>query len=221
MNGSGNAFSVLRFANSGATAGSARVAIINPADGQVLGHWLSAEIPAHGAIQTTLANVIGGTTLAPSLTSTPAVVNLQISASFRGTVQHLIRDNNGALVNASACGPSVTAPRERLGFVPADSGTTQSWVRIVNGGNTASPATLVVRNAASGTQLGTWLSPSVPASGSATIALATLLGTVGVDPTVAGVMIDSDHLAQGLRLELTAASAQSGAVIDQTIVCGL
>jgi hypothetical protein len=220
LNGGATAFSVVRLANFGNTAGTTRIAIINPANGQTLANWSSAEVPSHGALQSSLAAIVAAATLEPAVTTVPAVVDLRISATFRGTAQHLIGNgNDGTLSDSSACGRDAIAPRERIGFVPTDTTTSQSWLRIVNTNMVPDTVAAVIRNAASGASVATWTSASVAGGGSLTVPVATIRTEAIVDPALAAIVIDTDHLAEGLRLELVVTTS-TGAAADQTITCG-
>lgn len=214
------AYSVLRLANSGETAGLARIAIIDATSGQLLAYWLSADVPAHGAVQADVVNLLAAATYTSPGVALPAIVNLQISTNFRGTAQHLTGNASGVLANASACGAAVSASRARIGYVPPDTAAARSLVRIVNSGGTASSAALTLRHAATGAALGTWRSPAITAGGSLTVAASNLRAEAGVDAGVGAVAIEAEAMAEDLRLELAVADITASVVNDQTTACG-
>jgi hypothetical protein len=221
FSGASGTYSVLRFANFGDVAGSARVAIVDPAQGRTIAAWQSPEVPGHGALQIDLAEVVeaAGETTAPAL---PAAVDLQISGTIRVSVQHLIgRSAGGALANASACGAAVIATRERIGLVPADTSGSRYAVRFVNSGAAAAKASVIIRNAATGKPIANWTSPPVAAGGSVTVAARTIRSEAGIDLNTGAIVIDTDRLDRGLRLELTATDSFDGSVSDQTASCRL
>jgi len=222
INGGTTSGSVLRIANLGKASGRAQVVIVNPTDGQNLATWTSPELASHASMQIDVAAVASGAVTEPSVTTLPAAVTLRVSAGFSGTVQHLSRVPSGnVLLNASACGAAETAPRAQLGYVPAGTSQTGTWVRLVNAGRTAASADLTLHDAATGITLGSWASATIPAQGAVTVALSTITTSANIGAGTAAFLIESDHLAEGLRLEMGATDMQSGALIDQTVACAL
>ena len=154
--------SILRFTNGSNAAGTMTLTLYDASSGTQVATWTSASIPARAALQVTAAQIAGAAT--PTLTAAQkaAVFNAVASGTVHGTVQHLNRTATSVSTVNSCGGGSVGAYGyfEGPGFV----GLT-GILRLANGGTTAGTVRLAIRDAATGNQLATWTSPSVPAKG--------------------------------------------------------
>ncbi len=142
-----------------------------------------------------------------------------VAATFRGTAQEITRAA-GAVINQSDCG----AGGNTLGYVegPGFAGATGA-VRIVNAGAAAGTITLSLRDAATGTELGTWTSASVPAHGAVTMtaaAIAAAVTPVVPDSTTALNVVPTAATAR-LEIEHLATAAASTAVSNLSAACGI
>lgn len=223
LNGGSDAVSVLRLANFGEAAGTAHVTAVDPASGEVLA-WADFDLDLYSATQASIPATFGS--IAPTGKPMPAVIDLQISADFPGTVQHLIGNPaDGLLTNASSCGARVSTLDDRIAYIPPDAGDVRSWVRIVNSGDVEAYADVIVRHAATGEPITIWISDPVSPGGSITVPAAAVRAQVaadaGLDPVtdIAAIMIDPATFPENMRLELVATNGLTGAVADQTTVC--
>ncbi len=229
LNGGDTAYSVLRLASLEDGGGLAQIAVVDPADGEVLGIWNNFELDRYGSVQIDVAAALSEAFNSPAGSTAgtftlPSVIDLHISSGFNGSVQHLIGNTtDGLLINASACGANATAS-DRIPYIPADTVTVQSWVRIVTIGSEDAAADVLIRDAVTGVPAAIWISEPVPAGGSLMVDAATIREQAAIDAGLSSlgeIMIDPATFPDVLRLELVATSNITGAVTDQTISCTL
>jgi hypothetical protein len=149
----------------------------------------------------TLANFSGGTatfTLAPATVtfSTSTSVSVQysgttaISAAAAGSVSVTFSGSAFSLVApSSASGATAVVSRgglnSEINFANNGASPFQSYIRIHNTGNIAATATVLLKNDATGTQLGstTYTTASVPAGGTIQVPISTVETALGVTPS--------------------------------------
>lgn len=210
---------VFRFANAGRTAGTVTATLYDAAAGTSLGVWTSASIPAGAAIEVTAARIATEATPVLTAAQRAATLNIATAATFRGTVQQLSKTAT-AIVNQSDCG----AGGNSLGYVegPGFVGATGA-VRFVNASGTAGTITLSLRDAATGTVLGTYTSASVPAKGAATVTAAAMAAaaTPAVPATTAALSIVPSAATARIEIEHLATVTASAVVSNLSTACGL
>jgi hypothetical protein len=116
---------------------------------------------------------IGMTEIEAALSTKPTAttVTIAVTANFAGQIQNAIYNPvGGALTNLSACGYGTASDSDNLTNVHTTllKDTYPSSITIASTG-AAGAAVLQVYEAASGTKLGDWTSPSVPAGGAITV----------------------------------------------------
>jgi hypothetical protein len=102
-----------------------------------------------------------------------ATANSTAPAGATGTAAGLTR--SGLTVNVNSIQPSVAQGAR----------TYSSLIRLVNSSSAAGVATIIVRNNETGVTLGTYTSPSIPASGSLQLTSAALEAGAGITPSAA------------------------------------
>ncbi|MBL8628947.1 MAG: hypothetical protein JNM81_04925 [Rhodospirillaceae bacterium] len=108
-------------------------------------------------------------------TSTQYHYTLKIENSFLGHLQHLVNNSKVGVItdmttqcsfNDVTAPPSTVAVRQP-GPIFSSTGTSQSFLRFYNTGTTAGTVNVALYNYSTGTSLGNWTSPSIPAGSSA------------------------------------------------------
>ena len=178
--------SFLRFFNSGTTSGTVTLALWDSATGEALSTWTSPAIPAKASLQFAAAAIAAGATPAVNA-GAHGLLTVDVRSTFSGFSQHAIWDaGSGAIENMTRCagGPS------------ADGGTLinvhsrvlsgyPSYVRIYNATGESAPARLILRDAATGQQRGTWTSPAIPNFAAFDTPLSAIEGGAGLTATTA------------------------------------
>ncbi|MCB2106835.1 MAG: hypothetical protein KDE14_03995 [Rhodobacteraceae bacterium] len=226
LNSDRDMISVLRLANFSDNAGAVHFTIVDPETGDTVALWTSPEIEPYTAMQVVVADAVGK--YAPTGTTLPEIIDIRARADFSGTIQHLIGNiSDGLLINASTCGTDGVARQDRIAFMPDDTATVRSWMRIVNNAETEAYADVSVRDAATGIPAAIWISPTVPPGSSITVPADTIRSQAaidaGLDPDngLGAVIIEPATFPENMRLELVAISLLTGAVADQTVSCKL
>ena len=213
--------SILRVSNNSSAAGTVAFTLYDAATGAQEGAFTSASIPAHGAIQITATQIIAGAT--PTLTATQkaAVFNAVATASFHGgSIQQLSR-TSASLSTINGC-PSGDAGAYGYFEGPGFTGLT-GVLRLINSGSAASTVTLAIRDAATGTQIATWKSPSVPAKGLYAIT-STALAAAATPPVPAAtvaLMLAPTGFGGRLTSQHLAMVTGTTALADLGDACGL
>ena len=164
--------SYLRFHNKGSTAGTVSVSLLQAENGRVIGSWTSGNIPAHASAQFNISNLEkearAATTSQPIPAATGSFYNLRVESTFRGYMQHIVWARGaGVLTNLSACNDGLAADNSVLMNVHTSAlSEYPSRIRIANSGAVSDSAELTFYAATTGRQIGTWITPSVPAGGS-------------------------------------------------------
>ena len=223
----GNARSVLRFANTGTAAGTVSVILANPATGSELGRWISPPIPPEAAREYPAAlmesAIVPGTPL-------PAAFAVTVEPAFSGAVQNLLRRADGALANLSTCDAGVTTAPTRITHVqaslPGNAATSSIVVaQAVRGNETVDAGnhdvvavTLGIFDARDGARLGAYVTAPIPRNGQATVAVADM-------ERAAGITARADVPYYIVRVEsafsgyLQHVSTGAGVVSDLTTAC--
>ena len=166
----GSGATALRLFNQGAAAGTVTLTLYDTATGTLLGTYTSASIPVSGALELTAAQIAAGASPALTAAQLAAPYNASATATFHGTID-AIAATASAIVDESACGRM----SGELGYVegPGYPGVTGA-VRLSNPSDTAGTITLTLKDAATGAQVGSWTSASVPAHGAVTVTTAAI-----------------------------------------------
>jgi hypothetical protein len=185
----GGARSLLRFANSGETAGTVTVILANPATGSELGRWTSPIIPPGTAREYPVAMmesaIVPGTPL-------PTAYAVTVEPAFSGAVQNILRRADGAPSNLSTCETGVTTNPTRLTHVQASlpGNTTASSIVVAQavrgnetvdaGNHDTTTVTLGIYDARDGARLGAYVTGLLPRNGQATIAVMEMERAAGI-----------------------------------------
>lgn len=209
------------FTNTGTKAATAVVTLYAADSGAQLATYTTASVPALGTLRVAVADVIAGATPKLTATQAAAVLNAAVAGAFRGDVQ-LVNASANAVTNLSSC--SQLAPARVLGNVagPGNMAFTDA-VRIANAGTVARKVTLIIRDAADGSSLGTWTSADVPAHASLTISATALAAAANppVAATKANLVVIPGIMSFGLSLRHLSQVKGATAVEDLTAVCAV
>ena len=175
--------SILRFYNSGSTAGPVTVTLHETVYGKAVGQWTSPSIPTGGEQQFligTIEDTIG--------LEKQANYTVSVDTAIDGNFQHILwRGVGSALSNASSCvGATTINPTTAIGVhssALAAVGYT-STVIVNNLGTAAAPATIGVYDAVTGSRLGGFTTSPIPANAQVQFDSQTLETRAGV--SVAG-----------------------------------
>lgn len=154
--------SYLRFFNVTSSEGTVSVDIVGGDTGTVLGQW-TENIPANASIQFGINTIEQNATPAFAPPQDDQTYAAYVTATFDGFVQHVLYNPaGGSLTNVSGCGAALSRSERYLGNVH----TTQisgfpSALYIHNTSVTASAAVFDIYDAADGTVIGEWESPSI------------------------------------------------------------
>jgi hypothetical protein len=165
---------ILRITNAGATAGRVTVRLFDAATGAELGTAVPPDLPAWSSIEMGGSVLLGGVSPPLSAVQRARPFNVLITPTFTAQVQQLSRTATG-VSNATACAGGTTASSQVLGHVEGPGASELSGViRIINLGTTVGQVRLALRNGATGVQLSTWTSPTIPARGEVSVTTASL-----------------------------------------------
>jgi len=221
--------SFLRFYNDTNTDGAVTVTLRDVTTGSIVGTWTSPDIAPRASRQFSVSNIESSAT--PFATSnteaaTRTYLNLEIESAFTGYMQHVVWTRSpGVFANLSSCesgySDNTTSVLNMHASTIADYA---SRLRIVNTGSTPDVATLVLFNASTGEQLGSWVSPTITAGGSYEITGAELENQSlalrnAVTDGLSQYNIRMDNLAGYLQHVIQ--NTDIGAVIDMTPKCDL
>src|SRR5262249_5712773 len=150
-----NTTSLLRFTNTGTSAGSATVTLYAADTGNELGSWTSAAIPSLASLQVDLSSLIAMATPALTTAQAAAALDLRVRGDFRGTVQNVLVAN-GIASNVSSC--FARGGDRVFGNVAGPFNTfLSSGIRISNPSDAAHTVTLTLHSSADGSTLSTWM----------------------------------------------------------------
>jgi hypothetical protein len=217
-----DAQSFLRFANTGATAGTVAVTLRNSATGAKLGQWISPSIAAGAAQQYSISQIesessIGG--------SKPQYYAAQIETQITGSVAHVLwKPSDGTLTNLSTCDAGISTTTAQVASVHSSllDLNYPSSLAINNTGTTAQSATLGVFDARDGRRLSGYTTTAIPAGGQILVSMAMIEAAAGIVPT--GTMyhyvIKIEGTFTGFLQHLVNNQAR-GVITDMTTVCQL
>lgn len=216
--------SFIRLYNSGASAGTATIALSDPSSGTVLARWTSPSITPGAAFQFPISQIESAAT---SSFTKPNFYSAVVEASFSGSLQHVLwRIADGTLTNLSTCSAGVAALPTRLPNVHSSlvgNAGYPSSVAIYNTGPTAASAVLSVYNAATGSLLGTYSTAQIVPNGQIIVPVSQIETGAHIFPTVAAiphyVITASSQFTGYLQHLVTNQSA--GVFTDMTTVCSL
>jgi hypothetical protein len=216
--------SFLRFSNLGDRAGMAEVTLLDSKTGDEVATWTSASIAGHAALQVSAKDILGGVVVKNDVSFTAIV-----RGTFNGQVQHVGWSTDDHIVsNLTACRKLAT-PERGLGYITGlGTSALDGTVRIINQGSQARAVTLVLHDAATGAELGTWTSPKIAKYGSLAISsaalaegasprapLATKALTISLDGSAANMSLSYTEGADGApATDLTAGCPVKGGGAD-------
>lgn len=216
-----SAQSILRFTNTGSTAGVATVTLRDSADGRSLGQWTSPSIAAGAERQFAISAVESGagTFIKPNFYS------ISVDATLSGYFQHVLyRPADGTLTNLSTCGGGVTTDPEKLGGVHSSllSADFPSSIIINNTGPLPQSPALGVYDARDGTKLGAATVAAIAPGGRAVLTVNQIEAAAGITPT-AGLLhyvVRMEGAFTGFLQHLVN-NTQARIVTDMTPACRL
>ncbi|MDX2143437.1 MAG: hypothetical protein SFV19_08785 [Rhodospirillaceae bacterium] len=173
--------SFLRFYNSGASAGTVSVDLIDNGTGTTLTTWTSPSIAVGASLQAFIGTIEGSL---PN-SSKPSTYGVRVSPQMTGFVQHALwRPADGTLTNLSTCDINVTASATALVNVHSSllAQNYPSSVVVHNTGSGIASAALGIFDARNGTKLGTYNTAGIAAGGHAVVAVTTI--EAGTSPAI-------------------------------------
>ncbi len=214
--------SFLRFLNTGALAGTARVEIFDATTGAALGQWTSPTIAAGTAQQfsiTTVEAVVAGAARKPDY------YQLAVHPGFAGYFQHVLyRPSDGTLTNLSTCNVQATAPQALLNGVHSAllADGFPSTVVATNTATTAKAVSLALYDAATGAKLGVYATAAISAGGSVTVPVTDIEASLRLTPKAPlyHYLIKAEGGFTGALQHLVNNKA-TGVITDMTTACPL
>lgn len=219
LGGANASSTLLRFVNAGSAAGTVTLTLYDAGTGAQVATYTSASIPSAAGLQVTLSQVISGATPTLGTADQTRVYNVAATATFRGTVQALL-NTGSAIVNQVACGVG----GRFLGYVEGPGFTNVTGaIRLSNPSTTAGTATFSIRDAATGTVLGTYTSASVPAHGNVTVTTAALAAASSPVIPATTAALNIVQTAETARLNVAHLATVTGQTVasNLTPACGL
>ena len=173
--------SMLRFSNFGTTAGMASVSVIDATTGDEIATFESGEVASMGAIEIPFVDVLGDADVPVDEEDNPVPMTAIVSGDFSGHVQHLAWfAGPGVLSDVTACG-ALETPDQALGYMAGPGREdVAGMVRVINSSPTAGDVTLVLRDAATGAELGEWTSPEIASLGAWDGSVSMIAGEAGI-----------------------------------------
>ncbi len=156
--------SLLRFHNTGSTAGKVTVTARDSRTGATLGAWLSDSIPPNAENQVELR--IMEQSFAPG--QKPDGYSISVQSQIAGYLQHVSwQPSEGTLTNITTCASGATVPYTSLSAVHTSiiGPGYPSTIILTNTGDAPSAATLDVYDARDGAKIGTYVTEAVAAHG--------------------------------------------------------
>jgi hypothetical protein len=153
---------------------TATLGIFDANNGVKLGTYTTAAIPRGTQQLLTVATIEAALNLKPTPIQYHYVV--KIENAFVGTMQHLVNNQRAGVITdmttlcafGTVAAPSTTVTTRRPGPIfSSTQGASQSFLRFYNNGQTAGTVRVTLNNYTTGTVLGTWTSPTLPAGASA------------------------------------------------------
>jgi len=159
-----NARSFLRIFNNGGHSSAALLTLYDGSTGTLLAKWTSPGIAAGAIQQYDIATIESG---ADRAFTKPTYYSIAVQATFAGSVQHVVyRPAESLLTNQSVCSSGTTTdPRALFAVHTKNLGGFLSSVVISNTGTAAAAVNLGFYDAQTGTKLGTFVTPVIPARG--------------------------------------------------------
>jgi len=211
--------SFLRFHNTGVESGVATVTLRSEA-GAVLGTWTSSTVAPDAELQFSATDI--ESQISPSF-SIPQYYSAEVRASFPGYFQHVLyRPSDGTLTNLSTCSAGVTAGRDILSGVHSSliASGFPSTVAINNTGSQSTTVSLGIYDARTGNKRGTYVSPTISASGQALIEVTDIEAAINAFPTsnMYHYVVKAEGTFNGFLQHLVN-NVQAGVVTDMTTAC--
>ena len=220
---SGGSESLLRFYNSGATAGTVSVTLSNSATGQAVAQWTSPSIAPGTAPQFPITAL---ESMAAAGFSPPQYYSASIQSQFAGSFQHVLwQQSDGTLTNLSTCNSGVTDSEGWLANVHSSLLGTQGYPSSIvtyNTGTSAAAATLTIADARNANQLFTYTTSAIPANGQQVVLVSDMEKAASFSPT-AGM----EHYVVTVGAQFTGYlqhlvdNQQINSFADMTTVCAL
>ena len=183
------AASYLRIVNPTNVDGTVQITLRDDAS-TVSGTW-TQRIAANSAPQFDMATIERGAKLTlPAIfadPSYPGFWRVEVKADFAGYAQNVLWNASaGVLTNLSICNQGTSASAGMVANVHTSIlGSTgyPSYLLLTNGTAVPSSATITVLDSATGSTIGTWISPSIPGNGATVIAEADIEAGLHLVPT--------------------------------------
>jgi uncharacterized protein (TIGR01370 family) len=175
--------------NTGATAETAALDLYDARNGNKLGTYTSASIPAGGELVTEVATIEAAIKLTPSDGMYHYVVKAE--APFTGYLQNLVNNTHAGVITDMTTSCSLNGAATTVATSPLQEGAvfstaqsvSQSFLRFFNTGTSAGTVSVTLKDAATGQALGTWKSPSIPALSEQQFAISTVEAGAGISAT--------------------------------------
>jgi virginiamycin B lyase len=213
--------SFLRFYNSGSSAGTVAVDLIDNGSGATLTTWTSPSIDVGAASQVFIGTIEGNL---PN-SSKPSTYSVRVSPQMTGFVQHALwRPSDGTLTNLSTCDINVTTSVSALINVHSSllADNYPSSIVIHNTGSGAASASLGIYDARNGTRLGTYTTVSIAAGGHSIVPITSMEASTGVSPgsAIYHYVIKVEGIFSGYIQHLVN-NKQAGVTSDMSAMCRL
>jgi hypothetical protein len=213
--------SFVRIYNGGTGSNTVAVTLADFATGQVLGQWISPQIPGGAEQQFDIRTIESA--LPPG--TKPYYYSMNVQPGFAGYFQHVLwKPSDGTLTNLSTCATGVTAAATTLVGVHSSllSYAYPAAVVVNNTGIAAANVALGIYDARDGTKLGVYTTSSIAAGGAQILAVGTLESAIGLSPS--GSMYHYVIKAEGPFtgfLQNLVNNLQAGVTTDLTTECAL
>ena len=164
--------SFLRFYNRSTSAGSVEVALINIRTGREIRTWTSPDVPPNASLQFSVDRLDSALTALDDGRD-EVYFNLRVRSGFEGFLQHVVFNSvEAGFSDMTSCVGGASADAASLTNVHTSQlAGYRSFIRIVNTGDAAAPATLTFYSSGTGEELYQWTSSDIPANGSIEVAV--------------------------------------------------
>ncbi|MDX2142904.1 MAG: zinc-dependent metalloprotease family protein [Rhodospirillaceae bacterium] len=167
--------------NTGSSSATATLGIFDSTNGARLGTYTTSSIPANSQAIISIATIESSTGIRP--TSTQYHYTVKLEGTFTGSLQHLVNNLGKGVITdmTTVCTygtvstpPSTLALRQPGPVFSSAQSASQSFLRFFNTGTTAGTVNVALHNSATGANVGSWTSPSIPAGASAQYPITTV-----------------------------------------------
>ncbi|MBL8643133.1 MAG: hypothetical protein JNK21_04300 [Rhodospirillaceae bacterium] len=224
--------SVLRFYNSGTTAGPVTVDLYGNNDDQPLGSWISPPIAPGSMQEYPIATIERELKLhqtdfyIPPALVKQNIYGLRVRTEIDGYMQHILRrTQDGAFSNLSTCADAVTtAPKTLMAVLSSvmDAEGYVSTITVANTGATSASARLTLYDARHGMPLGAYQTEPIAANGFVYLDVRSVEAAARISPdaTLKQYVVKTEEPFSGF-LQHIVHNKSYGAVLDMTAACML